>query len=368
MDIHELGWDSFFEESFRRYLTKSEVPARIVCEHKSRYVVRGEFGELSAQITGKLLAEGQSISVNPAVGDWVLVETIDQSSRAVIRSVLPRKTQIAREAVKPGGANSRSEVTDRQVLAANVDYAFVVSGLDQDHNLRRIERYLTCAWDSGATPVVLLNKSDVCNDLQIAISETESIAIGVPVHAVSARTGDGIAAVQSYAGKGMTCVLLGSSGVGKSSIINCLCGHDIQRTTEVRESDNRGRHTTTTRDLIILPNGGIVIDTPGLRSLGIWSDESSLDRTFPDIEELARGCRFRDCSHESEPGCEVLRAVENGSLDSNRLESYKRLLKEIERVRLQSNERVRRQRERATGKYYRSVAREKKKLKRRGLI
>jgi ribosome biogenesis GTPase len=245
---------------------------------------------------------------------------LPQEEKGIIQAVLPRKSVFERKVA--------GETTVEQVVAANVDVVLIISGLDNDFNLRRIERYLTLAWESGAMPVIVLNKADLCVNIDEKVAEVSAIAIGVPLHVTSAKDGRGLEIFQQYLIPGTTGALLGSSGVGKSSIINCLIGSDSLPTQEVSEYDSKGRHTTTYRQLILLPSGGIVIDTPGMRQLKLWGDDDGLKRVFEDIDELAISCRFRDCSHLGEPGCAVQIAIADGRLTSDRYESYLKLRKE----------------------------------------
>jgi ribosome biogenesis GTPase len=321
MNLIDLGWGSFFETSFERYKSDSYLAARIAQENKTNYSVLCENGELLAEVSGKFRFEADSRGKYPTVGDWVVVSILPNNQRAIIHALLPRQSAFVR---KEAGI-----LTEEQVVAANIDTVFIVCGLDGNYNLRRIERYLTLAWESGAMPVILLNKCDLCQQLEMRISEVESTAIGVPVHAISAAEGKGFEALEKYMKRGRTAAFLGSSGVGKSSIINRLLGEEKFQIGEVRDADSRGRHTTSYRQMIILPNGAMVIDTPGMRELQVWGDEGGLKQAFDDIEELATNCRFRDCAHQSEPGCAVQAAISDGSLDGERYQSYLKLKKEL---------------------------------------
>lgn len=316
--LHELGWTSFFHQHLAS--EESRQPARIIEQQRSAYRVACVSGEFLAEIAGHLRHHANAQSALPAVGDWVLIDTA-AGNRATIHEVLPRKSKFSRKAA--------GDLTEEQVVAANIDTVFLVTSLNTELNPRRVERYLTSIWDSGAQPVVILNKLDLCEDVASAIEAISAVAFGVHIHAVSSQTGEGIEQMRPYTEPGQTVALLGSSGVGKSTLTNRLLGHVAQEVRNIREDDDRGRHTTTARRLFMLPGGGMMIDTPGMRELQLWNDGGGLDQTFEDIHCLAEKCRFRDCSHESEPGCNVRAALENQELQSERFESYLKLRKEL---------------------------------------
>lgn len=319
MHLESLGWDASFADEFQPFEHDGLAPARVAVEHRSDYVVYTQHGELRAELTGRLRHGDE----HPAVGDWVAVASRADEGRATIHAVLPRRSAFVR---KVAWAETKP-----QVVAANVDVAFVVSGLDLNFNVRRIERYLTLAWESGAQPVVLLTKADLCDDVESRVYEVESVAFGVPVHAVSAPHGDGVDTVRSYVPAGRTAALLGSSGVGKSTLVNALVGTELLAVQEIRE-DGRGRHTTSHRQLVPLPDGGMMLDTPGMRELQLWDADSGMEAAFQDLESLAGQCRFADCSHGREPGCAVRAALAEGTLDVERFESWRKLQRELERL------------------------------------
>jgi ribosome biogenesis GTPase len=305
MTLDDLGWNDFFASTFAPYAEQGLVPARVVAQKGLTQVSTGE-AETYADLAGKLRHELKGpggVASHPAVGDWVALRPSTGDGRAVIHAILPRKSKFSRKS--PGHR------TEEQVVAANVDTIFLVSGLDGDFNPRRIERYLTAAWDSGAQPVVVLNKLDRCDDPETCLLEAQSIAMGVPVHRVSALKGTNVEELASYLGPGQTVGLLGSSGVGKSTLTNRLLGREVQRTAEVREGDDRGRHTTTHRELFVAPTGGLLIDTPGLREIQLWEGDQGggIEGAFPDVEALGESCRFADCQHQGEPGCAVQEAA-----------------------------------------------------------
>ncbi|OGI28340.1 MAG: ribosome small subunit-dependent GTPase A, partial [Candidatus Melainabacteria bacterium RIFOXYA12_FULL_32_12] len=281
-----------------------------------------EKGELRAIISGKFRNDCNTREKFPSVGDWVLFEYIDNENKAIIQSILPRRSKFSRKVA--------GKETQEQVIASNVDFAFIVCALNYDFNLRRIERYLSLIWQSGATPVVVLTKTDLCPDVQSKISEVENIAFGVDIHAISNVSTEGIEALQKYFINDKTIVLLGSSGVGKSSLINNLTKENIMKTNELRSNIEKGRHTTTHKQMIILPEGGLIIDTPGIRELQLWDAEDGISQTFNDIEDIAKSCKFNDCKHTNEPGCAVKKAIKDGLLELNRLENYLKVQKEQE--------------------------------------
>ena len=324
MQLAALGWEEYFSQQFDRLERDGLVPARITEQNKNRYVACGEQGEWQAEVTGRFQHVVAGFLGFPAVGDWVGLRPIPNEGRALIHAVLGRRTQFVRKAA--------GTIVEEQVVAANVDVVFLVTGLDGNFNVRRIERYLTEAWSSGAQPVVLLNKSDLCDDVEGCIRAVEAVAPGAPVHAVSAALNEGVDVVRSYLTPGRTIAFLGSSGVGKSTIINRLLGEDRQEVQTVSSAVGKGRHTTTRRSLLMHPDGGMIVDTPGMRELQLWAGESDVEQSFTDIEVLAGRCRFRDCTHMTEPGCAVIAAVENGSLDEDRYQSYMKLQKEVRRL------------------------------------
>ena len=314
--LSQYGWNERFAASFAEHAGEGRVPARVVLEHTHIYRVGTEDGELLARVSGRLRHRAASRRDFPAVGDWVVVEPVVDSD-ARIHAVLPRFSRFSRRVA--------GETTEEQIVAANIDVVFLVGGLDGDFNPRRIERYLVVAWESGATPVIVLNKADLVPDPARHVAEVQVVAPGVDVHAVSARDPGSMEVLRQYVTRGRTAALLGSSGVGKSTIANRLVGHDLLRTQDVRITDSRGRHTSTARQMVLLEGGGILIDTPGMRELQLWDSGDALGDAFADIETLAASCRFRDCRHLQEPGCAVRAAAASGALAPIRLESYRKL-------------------------------------------
>ena len=320
--LEALGWNDRLTAEFAPSAEKGLRPGRVSLEHKHIYRVLTQDGEVLARLAGRIRHRATASAEYPAVGDWVALRTRPGDPRASIQSILTRRSRFSRKV--------SGDHTQEQVVAANIDTVFLATGLDEDYNLRRIERYLVTGWESGAAPVVLLTKADLCLDVAARVAEVEAIAGGAPVLVTSARDGSGLDRLLPYLQPGATVAILGSSGVGKSTLINSLLGRDLQRTAEVSSYKDRGRHTTTNRELIVLPGGGMIIDTPGLREIQLWDAGGSLGTAFPDVESFASGCRFSDCRHDTEPGCSVRAAAAEGRLPPDRLESYLKLRREAE--------------------------------------
>ncbi|HEY3551749.1 MAG TPA: ribosome small subunit-dependent GTPase A [Gaiellaceae bacterium] len=313
-DLWELGWNDELAENLEPGL----VPGRVAAVHRGAFDVWTEAGAVRSRLPGRLMHDGLDV----AAGDWVGL------GDGLVRAVLARRSAIVRNA-----ASNQHRLTHGQTLAANVDVAFVVSSIGPDLEPRRIERYLVTIWESGASPEIVLTKADRLEDPWPMVAEVEAVALGVPVHVVSALTGQGCDALRARIPAAATAVLLGSSGVGKSTLVNRWLDEEVMATKETREDDDEGRHTTTHRQLLVLPGGGLVIDTPGLRELQLWdAGSAALDATFADVEELAAECRFGDCTHMHEPGCAVLAAVETGKLPRERLDSWRKLQRELRAI------------------------------------
>lgn len=321
-DLQALGWNDFFATNFTAAATEGAIPARIVVQQKTNYLVTTFQGDYRAAIAGKLRFVATTQADFPAVGDWVVFRPIPGEQIGTILAVLPRKSKFSRRTA------GREE--HEQVIAANIDVVFLVNALDPTFNLRRLERYLVLGTQSGAQPVIVLNKVDLCSSLEEIIEEVRQIAGTVPIHGTNARMNEGTDKLLCYLAPGITGALLGPSGVGKSTIINRLVGLEMLKTQAVRSYDSKGRHTTSHRELVALPTGGLLIDTPGMRELQIWEGEEGFEETFDDIEELATQCRFRDCRHDQEPGCAVQGALREGALDANRVKHYLKLQQELE--------------------------------------
>jgi ribosome biogenesis GTPase / thiamine phosphate phosphatase len=342
--LHRLGWDDGWEAAFAEHRAAGLEPARVAIQHRGAYDLVTEQDELRASAANRLVREEGL----PAVGDWVAVDPATN----LIEAVLPRRTSISRKEV--------FQVTREQILAANVDVAFLVQALPLDFNVRRLERYLAVAWESGAQPVVVLTKIDLVDDVGPYLDDVDAVTLGAcPAVAVSAVTGEGLDDLRSWFRGNRTAVLLGSSGVGKSTIVNALVGEEVLATQEVRADDHAGRHTTTRRELIMLPGGGVVLDTPGIRELQLW--DADLEQTFGDVEEIARRCRFADCNHDKEPGCAVREALADGTLAPERWESYVKLQRELQAVEVRRNHLLRQEQVRQYKIRERANRRKKKK-------
>jgi ribosome biogenesis GTPase len=320
--LSRLGWGADFEQEFEQYETAGFVPGRVAVQHRGAYDVLTADGEVRAGLPGRLLHDAGDAADLPAVGDWVALDP-PAGGASTVRAVLTRRTAFVRTM-----ASDQHRLSEQQVVAANVDTVFLVSALVDDYNLRRLERYLVLGWESGAQPVVVLTKSDLCDDVDGAVAEVETIAVGVAVHAVSNVTGEGVDELRPYFAGNRTVAALGSSGVGKSTLINSLSGEEVMATGAVRR-DGRGRHTTTRRELLAVPGGGFFLDTPGMRELQLAEATGGIEEAFDDVVDLFALCRFSDCAHESEPGCAVKAALDDGRLEPERWKSYQKLQREL---------------------------------------
>ncbi|MEX2548329.1 MAG: ribosome small subunit-dependent GTPase A [Chloroflexota bacterium] len=317
--LDKWGWDTRVAALFQPHSGTLQL-GRVLSEHRGGYLVATEVGEVDAGVSGRYRHEARLAEDFPAVGDWVALEMSDDGKSAVIQALIPRKTRFLRPA--------RGDTGGAQVVAANVDVVLLVTGLDHDFNLRRIERHVALAWSSGAEPVIVLNKADVCDDVGGRVADATAIAPGVAIRVLSAIDGTGLDSLTPLLEPGKTVALIGSSGVGKSTIVNALLGWERQSTGAVREDDQRGRHTTTMRELVLTPSGALLIDSPGMRSVGMWDIDEGLAEAFADVEALASQCRFSDCAHGTEPGCAVQAAIAAGTLPAARLQSQQKLERE----------------------------------------
>ncbi|MFO7766473.1 MAG: ribosome small subunit-dependent GTPase A [Pelovirga sp.] len=326
-NLKDWGWSTDFAEAFAPWNDSVHVPARVIRAEKNYFRVLSPIGELTVRFTGKIRHHADGRPGLPVVGDWVVIVPQTQQ-RGTIVAQLPRRNSFSRNL--PGRRKGKEQRAEEQVIAANVDLVIIVCGLDRDYNLRRIERYLTLVSSSGADAVVILNKADLHQDPQTCVQEVTDIAGNAPVIVCSALDPDQLLPLQPYLESGQTVALLGSSGVGKSTIVNALLGVERQKIAAVSSADGKGRHTTTHRELFLLPQGSVLMDNPGMRELHLWGDSNDLEESFADILELAQGCRFRNCSHSHEPGCAVQQAAVTGVLDGDRLANYHKLKAELE--------------------------------------
>lgn len=337
--LNSYGWSDTLQQHFAVHAARGLLPARVIVQQRALYALATPMGEMAAQLSGRFTHEAQPGDY-PVAGDWVAAAVRAAQGSATIHALLPRRSAFMRKAVGGGG-------TAMQVVAANVDVALLVASLNADLSPRRLERYLATAWESGATPVVVLTKADLCPDPAAHRARVEAVALGVPVHAVSSVTGEGLEALAASIAPGQTAALLGSSGVGKSSLVNALAGTELMVTRAIREEDARGRHTTTHRQLVLLANGRLLLDTPGMRELGLWEADAGVAQAFADVEALAASCRFRDCAHETEPGCAVRAGLAEGRLDEARWRSYAKLQRELSRLTRKANRHERAERRKA---------------------
>jgi len=356
LDLMSLGWSAALQEALAKLSLPDVSAARVVRVDRASVQVLGVDGERTAHVPGRFREAG---APQPAVGDWVACEPlVGPDRKAVIRALLPRRTVFTRKVASTGGRN-----TADQVVVANIDVLFLMSGLDRDFNVRRLERYIALTAECGAEAVVLLNKCDLAADLDRCLAMAELSAPGLAVHAISAELGTNCGVLDRYLQPGRTIALLGSSGVGKSTLVNRLCGGEQMVVQESRAHDNRGRHTTTHRELVPLPTGALLIDTPGMRELALWAQGDAVDEGFPDVTAAAAGCRFSDCTHASEPACGVWAAVDAGELDRARVDAYAKLQREVEHLELKQNERKRRQKNRKLNAVYTRAQRKRKRLR-----
>lgn len=364
VNMEEYGFNSFFNNAWVKIYKRpwkqndaaddaldsdlSAMPARVVSDYGQKVRLITPMGEMLANRP----TAHQFLEQQLAAGDWVAVHFLNSNSEAVIEHILPRMTKFSRAA-------AGIEVKE-QIVASNIDTLFLIQSLNKDFNMRRLERYLIAAWESGATPVIVLTKSDLCDDLEVKISQVEVTAPGVEIYAVSNLTGEGIEGLGKYISNGKTIALLGSSGVGKSTLVNTLTGSQVLKTQEIREDDSKGRHTTTHRELVKLPEGGLILDTPGMRTLALWEAEEGMEKMFGDIEALIKDCRFSDCKHQHEPGCAIREALRKGAIDDQKWQSWLKLQREIRHLDSKKDSKIRAFEKQSIRKFSREINQRKR--------
>ncbi|MBN2754567.1 MAG: ribosome small subunit-dependent GTPase A [Candidatus Goldbacteria bacterium] len=358
MTLEQLGWDSRFEEVFEPFRKDGLNPARVIAEHRERYILHTGEAEIAGEVSGKFMFTAQTPSEYPKTGDWVAASVFPEESKAIIHNLVPRHTYFSRKAA--------GIKTVEQVMASNINTIFIVQGLDNNYNPMRLLRYAASIEGTGISPVVVLNKSDLNPDAAQILEKTKELLLSIPVLEISAKTGNHMSELKSFMREGMTSVFVGSSGAGKSTIINSLAGKQVAQTHEVREDDSRGRHTTVARQLYFIDNCGMVIDTPGIRELQLWDDDGKSAPEFDIVLQYAQKCRFKDCLHENEPGCAVKEAADKGLIPPEILKSYFKLKKEMEYTRSKVDEAAaleRKQKEKKFGKYVKNVLKDIKEVK-----
>jgi ribosome biogenesis GTPase len=322
MELETLGWDFYKQSSVENLNVDEQNIARVAVENRGGYLLYSSVGELQGMVQGKFMRNVKLESDYPKVGDWVVIEKLQGEEKAIIKEVLPRFSKISRKRA--------GEDIAEQIIAANVDLVFIMQGLDGDFNMSRLERYVAMSKEGGCEPIIILNKADLADDAQEKLHELSQKIPGIKIFLVSAKNGQGIEDVRNLISKGLSVVFVGSSGVGKSTLVNALLGIDRQKTDLIRIDDSKGRHTTTKRELIVLPSGGLLIDTPGMRELGLWASEEALSEAFEDIDEFAVNCKFNDCDHEHNAGCAVVVALREGLITQDRYQSYIKLKKGLD--------------------------------------
>ena len=345
MELSDIGWNKNIDANYQRLGINNVILGRVIFHSGKQYKIISTTGELTANLSKTFVDSINNKSELPSVGDWVCIKKIDEYRSYHIINLIPRINKISRKVA--------GEKTEEQIIASNVDIVFIMTSLDDDFNIRRLERYLTMSNQINTIPIIILNKIDKCKDSDNFIEETKKNFENISIIAISAKEGKNIEEVNGFIEKGKTIVLLGSSGVGKSTLINQLLGYSRQKVGDIREKDSKGRHITTSRELILLSNGGMLIDNPGLREIQLWSSDDGIIRTFQDIDKLSKQCRFKDCIHDMEPGCAVKYAVKAGQLSQERLDNFKKLLREQEYLNHKRNVYERRKKDRKLGKLYR---------------